>query len=321
MKIAIIGSGKLIPTALEAIGEVSELTPVALFVRPQSREKGETLARTWQIPRVCTDYDALLADPEIDGVYIALVNSAHYDYAKRALLAGKHVLLEKPFTSTAGEAQELRDLALQRRVVLIEAITPRHALTYHRLRETLPRLGAVRLVLANYAQYSSRYDAYLHGEVHPAFDSRFQGGALYDLNIYNISILVGLFGRPKFVRYRANRGFNGVDTSGTLLCGYPGFTASLSAAKDSTGPCFFLVQGERGWARIEGPPNEAAALTVCLDGQEEVYHPTPEKNRMVREFRDFVSTITLRDFDGMREELDRTVTAMEVVEAALSHAD
>ena len=317
MNIAIIGSGKLIPTAMEAILEVPELVPEAIFARPQSAAKAGALAERYHIHRVFTDYDALLADPSIEAVYIALVNTAHFEYAKKALLAGRHVLLEKPFTTTAADARELRALALQGDAFLMEALTSRHALTYRRMLELLPKVGAVRLVLANYSQYSSRYDAYLRGEVLPAFDPALQGGALFDLNIYNIGLMAGLFGRPETVVYRAHRGFNGVDTSGTLLAEYPGFTAALTAAKDSESPGYFQVQGERGWVRIDGAPNDARALSWSLPDGEGSWRPAPDKNRMVREFRDFSALVAANDRAEMQRELDKTVISMEIVEAAL----
>lgn len=317
MELAIIGSGKLIPTAMEAIAQVPQLTPYALFVRPQSLEKGKALAEQFHIPVVYTDYEQLLSDQKVKAVYIALVNSVHYRYAQQALDRKKHVLMEKPFTVYTQEAEDLRDRVRRSGTVLMEAITPRHTLTYQRLREVLPQLGIIRLVMANFSQYSSRYDAYLRREVAPAFDPRQQGGALYDMNVYNISILIGLFGKPERIRYNAVRGFNGVDTSGVLLCQYPHFTASLAAAKNSDGPSFFLIQGEKGWARLEGPPNEAAALTVHIGQEEKYFRPAPEKNRMVREFRDFADLAAKPDQAVMEADLEHTVHTVELLETAI----
>lgn len=72
------------------------------------------------------------------------------------------------------------------------------------IKEHLDQLGDIKIVECNYSQYSSRYDAFKRGDIAPAFNPKMGGGALRDLNIYNIHFVVGLFGRPKTVQYLAN---------------------------------------------------------------------------------------------------------------------
>ena len=98
MKLALIGTGKIIEDALFAMEPVETIERTAIFARPHSRDKAEKLAKQYAIKEVYTDYEELLEKTEADTVYIGLINSAHYPYAKQALLAGKNVILEKPFT-------------------------------------------------------------------------------------------------------------------------------------------------------------------------------------------------------------------------------
>ena len=98
MKLAFIGTGKIIEDALFAAAPVENIEITAIFARPHSREKAESFAGQYNIPEIYTDYGELLKKTEADTVYIGLVNKAHYPYAKEALLHGKHVILEKPFT-------------------------------------------------------------------------------------------------------------------------------------------------------------------------------------------------------------------------------
>ena len=100
MKLGIAGTGKIVEDALYAIRPVAQIELTAIFARPHSREKGEAFAKEYGIPSVYTDYDEMLGDANVDTVYIGLVNTVHYEYAKRALLAGKSVIVEKPFTGT-----------------------------------------------------------------------------------------------------------------------------------------------------------------------------------------------------------------------------
>ena len=111
MKLGIIGTGKIIIDALYAMKPLEEISCNAIFSREHSRDKGEDLAKQYMIKEVYTDYDELLDKADIDTVYIGLINSVHYEYAKRALEKGKNVILEKPFTGTYAEAKELLDLA------------------------------------------------------------------------------------------------------------------------------------------------------------------------------------------------------------------
>ncbi len=280
------------------------------------------LAVQYDIPRVCTDYDELLASTEVEFVYVGLTNSVHYEYAKKALMVGKHVIMEKPFASTAAEVQELVEPALARHLYIFEAVTLLHLPNFHAIKEKLAELGKITAVMANYSQYSSRYDRYLKGEVLPAFDPERYGGALYDINIYNLNFIIGLFGVPKDVVYEPNIGFNGIDTSGTLLLKYPDFTAVALGAKDSESPGFITVQGEKGWLKVLGAPNELAAFEVSLHGSRAVtrYELNRYPHRMVHEFQEFASLYEAQDYATMEAGLKVSKAVLETAERARKDA-
>lgn len=322
MKLAIVGSGMIVGDALvafHALADRIELTD--LYVRPHSLEKGEKLAAENGIGQVWTDFDRMLEGAQAQVYYIALANSAHYAYTKRALLAGKHVICEKPLTTTAAQARELADIAREKGVFLLEAVTVCHAKVYDHLKAALESIGRIRLVQSNYSQYSSRYDRYLAGDVAPAFNPELGGGCLYDLNIYNLNFAVSLFGEPQSVTYAANRGFNGVDTSGTVVADYGSFNAVLSAAKDSDSPCFTIVQGEKGYLEVLGKPNLMQAGRVCIRGQEsEEYRPEPDANRMVQEFVDFERIVREGDAAEAERLLQISLQVMEVAQRARESA-
>ena len=93
MKLAILGTGFIVHEgALPAVQSVPEIEVTAIFARPRSKEKAEALAVKYAIPQVYTDYDELLSSADVDFVYVGLTNSVHYEYAKKALMAGKHPL-------------------------------------------------------------------------------------------------------------------------------------------------------------------------------------------------------------------------------------
>ncbi len=323
MRLAILGTGFIVKEGvLKILKDVPEIQAEAIYARPKSREKAEKLAAEYDIPKVYTDYDALLADPEIDFVYVGLVNSVHYEYTKKALLAGKHVILEKPFATEAWEVRELRELVLSRKLYLFEAVTIHSMPNYKAIREFLPKIGRVRMVMANYSQYSSRYGKYLAGEVLPAFDPACSGGALYDINIYNLNFIIGLFGAPEEVHYQANIGFNGIDTSGMVTLRYPDFLALAVGAKDSDSPGHIILQGEKGWIRMIGAPNEVPVVEICLlkSGITTRYELNKCSHRMIPEFREFAAIFEKQDYERMKVGLDLSLAVMETAEKARKSA-
>ena len=338
MKLAFIGTGKIIEDALFAAAPVENIEITAIFARPHSREKAESFAGQYNIPEIYTDYEELLKKTEADTVYIGLVNKAHYPYAKEALLHGKHVILEKPFTGFYEKAKELQQIAEEKELFLFEAVTVLHNKVFDEMKKNLRKLGTLRMALCNYSQYSSRYDAYLEGDVTHSFDPEYYGGALYDINVYNVHYCVGLFGEPKDVAYYPNIGPNGVDTSGTLVMEYDGFSAVCTGAKDSDSPGFISIQGEKGWMKIDSKPNIADALqTTYVDEtvKEKVKDAAgamvratktenfkaPEKHhRMTQEFADFARMIDEKDYKTAREFLEESVTVVGVLEKARTKA-
>ena len=322
MKIAVVGTGMIAREALIALQQVEGVEVVTICARPQSREKARALAQEFRVPQVATDYAAMLTAHGADFVYLGIVNSVHFDYARQAIAAGWHVIVEKPFTSTLAEAEELIARARAAGCYLFEAVTPLFLPNYQGILEVLPQLGLIRLVRAIFSQYSSRYDRYLARDVAPAFDPRCSGGALYDLNVYNLELIVSFFGRPKSASYTANIGFNGIDTSGILTLRYDGFAATAAAAKDSDSPSFFMIQGESGWIRADGTPNELASFTVGLRGRgEKSYALNCHKHRMVPEFEAMRDIFARKDYLSVEEGLQTTRTVMAVMEKARLMAD
>ena len=213
MKVGIVGNGMIVPIAIEAMLR-AEIKVTALWCRNEA--KGKPIVEKYQIQNQYTDYQAFLNDDSFDTVYIGLTNALHYQYAKDAILAGKHVIVEKPFTVTLAEAKELQELAIKHECMLFEAILSRYSKNYEHLKDELIKIGKIKLIQANFSKYSSRYDEFRKGTITPTFDKAHGGGALMDLNVYNIHFVVGLFGLPKKVQYYPNLAENGVDTSGIL---------------------------------------------------------------------------------------------------------
>ncbi len=315
INIAILGTGKIIPEAVAAMQASNKFRVANIWARPRSRDKAAALAAQFNIDKFTTDLDAILNDTAIDFVYIGLINAVHYEYAKKCLDAGKNVILEKPFTTSSAQAQDLIDLALGKRLYLFEAITTLHQPNFRAIRDALKKIGDVKLILCNYSQYSSRYDAYKRGEVAPAFDPKLFGGALMDINIYNLNFVIGLFGAPQSVSYAANRGFNGVDTSGVVTLEYETFIAQCVGAKDSASPCFLNIQGDGGYIYSTSPPNELNSFELSVRGEDvQTFALNKFNHRMVHEFVDFGEIFEQKNYAAVESYLNTSRDVMTVVD-------
>ncbi len=314
MKIGIIGAGNIVASCLDALCDVDGVECCALFVRQTSYARAQQLCERYGIGTIYTDYDQMLANPDIDFVYIGIPNNMHFHYSLLALKAGKHVICEKPFTKDAEELRQLSDFAKQQGLFLFEAVTNIHAPNVHIAQRLLPKLGNIKMVQSNYSQLSSRYARYLEGDIHPAFDPQFAGGALYDINVYNLHLSCLLLGAPDQVTYTANRGYNGVDTSGVMVMVYPRFLAVCCGAKDSQSPGHFTIQGEKGYLVIEGTPNIANRIELHVDGDIEVFEENDADNHMVYEFRRFHMMYEQKDFQQCYQYLQRSLDVMQILE-------
>ena len=319
INIAVLGTGKIIPEAIEAIQASKKFNVAVIWARPHSYDKAKNLAEKFHVDRISTDLNEILNDAAIDFAYIGLVNSVHFEYAKNFLDAGKNVIVEKPFTVNFSQAKELADLAISKKIYLFEAITNLHTPNFYAVQNALKKIGNVKLIQANFSQYSSRYDDYKAGNVAPAFNPQMYGGALRDLNVYNINPIVKLFGLPKKINYTANFGFNGVDTSGILILEYENFIASCIAAKDSASPSFILIQGENGYIKVDGTPNIFGRVEINLrDEDVKIFNQNQFENRMVHEFIEFGNIFEEKNYSAVEEYLKTSLDVIKILDMATS---
>ena len=311
IRIAIVGSGWIVSDMLKAMQAVQGYEIVAICAR--NREK----ASRFSIPHIYTDYAEMLTRTDIDFVYVALPNSLHYAPAKQALLAGKNVLLEKPFTSTVEQAAELFALAKERDLFLFEAISNIHLPNFHKLREILPQIGPVRLVHADYDEHFGRYDEYCAGADIPVFTQEYEGGALRDINIYCLHVILALYGRPDAVSYLSNAiGRNAVGTSGVATLRYDaaGLVAVCSASMDSDGYRGFLFQGEKGTIRTHHLPNFTTQVDLMIPGQEtQSFALNRYEHRLCHELEDYRDIFLARDRKAAEALQAQTMLVMETI--------
>lgn len=320
MNLAIFGAGKIVQEFLEMVKDIPEINLTALLSSERSIEKNKDLIVTYDIDGVYTNEDEILKRTDVDTVYVALPNHLHYEFSKKALEAGKHVICEKPFTLTLKELEELEAIALEKDLVLIEAITNQYFANFAQLKEDLNDVGDLKIIECNYSQYSSRYDAFKEGTILPAFNPKMGGGSLMDINIYNIHLVVGLLGKPNRVQYYANIERE-IDTSGILVMEYDQTKVVCIGSKDTSAPIKSTIQGTDGSLIINGPTNTLESYTKIIGKlTEEVIDLKVHPHRMYEEFIAFNRIINEHDMDTVREKLTHSKIVMEVAEKALEDA-
>ncbi|HKV46025.1 MAG TPA: Gfo/Idh/MocA family oxidoreductase [bacterium] len=191
-------------------------------IASRTAAKAQEAARGLGIARAHGSYEALLADPAIDAIYIPLPNSLHREWTIRCAEAGKHVLCEKPLAPTAAECTEMIAACHEHRVTLMEAFMYR----FHPRTERVARavadgaLGEVRLVRAAFTfQISNPRNIRLQ----PAL----AGGALYDVGCYAVNVSRMILGEPEGVFACGRIGEHGVDDQLGGVLTYPGGRMAL----------------------------------------------------------------------------------------------
>lgn len=313
IRLGTVGSGPIVRAFLDNAARADGIRLAAVYSR--SEDTGRGLASGYGAEKVYTDMDAFLSDDTINFVYIATPNLLHYEQVKRALLAGKNVICEKPFCTKAAQVRELAALAKEKRLFLIDATPTAFLPNLEVLKRELPKIGKVRLVQGNYSQYSSRYDKLLSGEVPNVFNPAYAGGSLMDINYYNVYLTAALFGKPVGAVYYPNLYNGAIDTSGIMILRYDGFVGELAGAKDTWGENFFLIEGEQGYIYIPNGSNGISEVKVVTKTSAETFNEQSD-DRLYYEAQGLTKLALADDYEAAYARLDVTADVVETVETA-----
>jgi len=313
IRLGTIGSNFIVHNILRHVVKTPGFCLTAVYSR--SEEKGKALARQYGAERYYTDMEAFLSDEEINFVYIAVPNSLHYEYARAALLAGKHVLLEKPFCPEQVQARQLAKIAWQRGLVLMDMTPTAFLPNLQVLKEQLPKIGKVRQVIGNYTQYSSRYDRFRSGETDNVFTPDFAGGSLMDINYYNVYLNTALFGKADRAVYFPNIQRH-IDTSGVIVLQYDGFVSQNTGAKDCRGENFFQIEGEDGYIYIPGGVSSLEEIRVVTKAGTEVFRTPHETDLWGWEVKALAQIICGDEAYDLAPGLQTMLDVIETIETA-----
>ena len=275
LRYGILSTSSIAPRFIAAVREsgAGQIAAVSSRTLSKAREK----AQEWNIPVAYGSHGELLADENVNIVYISTVNAQHYTWAKAAILAGKHVVCEKPCTMTAQQTTELYELAQQKGVFFMEAqkmlFLP--AILEARRRIDGGQLGAVAMAELAHS-FSGSYNGWM-------FDPALGGGTLLSSGIYAVQLLLWLFGDIAAISGIKTAMENGAECQYILT----GRTRSgvLFTCKNSTLANLdntARIYGEKGY--IEIPEYwKARKLIVHIDGKEPEVIEFPCQHELVYE--------------------------------------
>lgn len=254
MRFGVIGTNWITDKLIEAGKQIEDFELVAVYSRTE--EKAKEFAQKHGIKLIFTDMEKMAKSEEIDGVYIATPNSFHCEQSILFLKNNKAVLCEKPITSNLKELEKVVEVSKKYKTLYMEAMKTTFIPTYNVLKENLHKAGKIYRVFSNYCQRSSRYDDYTKGIIHNAFNPDFSNGALMDIGIYPLYLVISLFGEPEKISSSGlildnGNGKKGIDGQGILNLYYNEMDSTVMFSKvvDSYLPS--EIMGDKGTFIIE----------------------------------------------------------------------
>ncbi|KRM94930.1 oxidoreductase [Liquorilactobacillus aquaticus DSM 21051] len=291
LKLGIIGTNWITEQFINAVLETEQWQLTSVYSRTLT--KAETFAQKFTDNAECyTELDRFFKEGNFDVVYIASPNSLHFEQSRAAILAGKHVIVEKPACSNPKEMRQIIRLLRQHRgVYYFEAARHFHERNFKMLKQRIKEMNVIQGANLTYMKYSSRYDSFLAGKEPNIFSLRFSGGALQDLGVYLVYNAVSWFGVPNDAIYYPTKLHNGIDGKGTAILKYSGYQVNLNFGKTVNS---YLPSEVYGLKETIVMDNAAELQKIMLlDGQGNKRDLTQEvdKNPMLSEVQDFTNIL------------------------------
>lgn len=238
-----------------------------LAVGSRTMDRARAFANANGIVRVHGSYEDLLADPEVDAVYISLPNSLHHEWTMHSLAAGKHVLCEKPYTRRPAEVDEAFDAAEAHGLIFEEAFMWRHTPQVRRLLELLEQIAPLRSI-------RSTFSYVLSAETDVRVAAHLDGGSLMDVGCYCVSGSRLIAGEPERVMAEQVLDGNGVERRISGLMRFPDdVLATFTSAFDSATHETLEVIGQNGTILLPDPWHSTTGR-ILVDGEEARVTPT-----------------------------------------------
>jgi predicted dehydrogenase len=289
---------------------------VVAAVGSRSRGSADRFAREHGVDRAHASYESLVADPDVDVVYVATPHPMHRDNAILALEAGKPVLVEKPFTMNALEAREVVAVARENGLFAMEAMWTRFLPHIAVINDWLAQglLGEIVSVSADHGQWFAEDPEFR------LFAPELGGGALLDLGIYPVSFASMVLGTPERIVSISDPAFTGVDAQTSMLFGYEsGAHAVLTCTLRAKSPTAAAIVGTEARIEIEGDFYAPASIRLIPRVGEPTAVISEHQGRGLRHQADEVARrLAAGDLESPLMSLAETIAIMETMDTVLA---
>ncbi len=244
MRFGVVGTNFVSDYFMTGAGFVPEIEVTS--VCSGHRENAEKFAAKYGIANIYEDYIQMIESGNIDVIYLAVPNRAHYEMTLECLKRHIPTFCEKPMGGNYQQVREMIQCAIDNDTYLHDGTIPLYSPNLAVIREYLGKIGRIRRGVFSFGKYSSRYDAYLRGENPTTFRAELYNGSLMDLGIYVIADIVALFGKPQEIYSEASLLESGADCMGVSVLKYDGFDALAWHSKVTDTEICSEIQGEQG---------------------------------------------------------------------------
>jgi predicted dehydrogenase len=285
---------------------------VVTAVGSRSQDSADEFADAFDITNRHASYEALVADPDVDVIYVATPHPMHRDNAILALKAGKPVLVEKPFTMNAAEAREVVQVARENGLFAMEAMWTRFLPHIRVVRDWLDKgeLGEIVTVSADHGQWFAEDPKFR------LFAPELGGGALLDLGIYPVSFASMVLGTPNRIVSISDPAFTGVDAQTSILLGYTdGAQAVLTCTLRAKSPTRASIVGTDARIEIDGDFYAPTRVTLISRNGDSTSIEIAHERRGLRHQADEVARrIASGDLESPLMTLDETISIMDTMD-------
>ncbi len=309
MKVGIIGTGWIAEKAAITLNGLKACEAYAVGSR--SQDKADAFARKWNIAKAYGSYSELIADPDVDLIYVGTPHSHHYDVTKEALLAGKPCLVEKAFMANARQTEEIIKIAREREVFLAEAIWTRYQPVVKTIRDLIAsgRIGTPRLVTATLGYSMGNKERIMRPDL--------CGGALLDLGVYALNF-VRMFFPADIVSIDGTcvKSDTGMDlTNAMTLVLADGMLCNLQSSAQCVGDNIGVIAGTEGNLIIDNINNPQ---TITVNGPDRTYIETIRVPQQITGYEYQFLACRQALMDGLLEPhempLDETLYIMQLMD-------
>ena len=300
---AVLGTGVI---ANEMAVAIQKMGKTLYAVANRTHEKALVFAEKYGVEKVYDDIDDMFVDEKVDIIYITTPHNTHYQFMKKALENGKHILVEKSITLNSRELNEMIDLASQKHLIIAEAMTIWHMPLYKELWGIVERgeLGKVQMITMNFGSFKE------YNMRNRFFNMNLAGGAMLDIGVYALSIVRSFMSeKPDEIVSQWKPSPTGSDEQATILLkNGKGEMATVALSMHSKQPKRAMISCEKGYIEIMEYPRASKAVIVDAEsGNAREIEAGQTENALYYEMMDMEAAVKNADASEMKLEYSRDV--------------